>query len=406
MNRLPANLPALLRAEGLHVVEIDGWQTRSRPASTGGFNPVGVLNHHTGDKTDGKPYAKWLATVGRPDLPAPLCHLSIGRDGTVYICAAGRANHAGKARAAGSVAAGDGNSLYVGIEWQLTGTESIPASMYVAGVKTNQVLLRLLGSSTRTVHCHYETSTTGKWDIGDPQGIRLGDHRVLDVDKFRAAVGKGLTPPPPAPPVKVGQPRSAPNRWAKFLHLSPYSLNNSIEGLEVGRTRGYTAVDLDFHMTADHVWANVHWGDLREHRRNGRPVSLPVARLDWSVVKELRDGEGRRIRNAGVMLAKAKELGYKRVEVEPKDTPTVRDFRRLKRHADRVGIEVVVKRLIGPRGIPGGLECLTNAHKAGLPTMGLPRGRRGSLVIRLSKDYWPVTDYVRVPKGHTIRWAA
>lgn len=191
---LPRDLPDRLRAAGLKVVELDGWQTRGRPTSTGGFAPVGVLNHHTGardeigDFADDRAYAEWMAKVGRSDLPAPLVQLSLSLEATVYVLAAGRSNHAGTAKAAGSVAAGDGNNLYVGIEWMLSGTQKIPAKMYDAGATVNAVLLQILGSSVRTVHCHYETSVTGKWDIGDPDGVPLGGHKVLDVPKFQRAV--------------------------------------------------------------------------------------------------------------------------------------------------------------------------------------------------------------------------
>lgn len=196
MSRLPDNLPALLRKAGLNVVVIDGWEDRGRPASTGGFAPVGVLNHHTGasargwDRAKELAYAKWMFLVGRGEaLPAPLCHLALGRSGTVYVGAAGRANHAGTARASGSVVSGDGNLLYIGIEWMLSGTEEIPASMMAAGVTLNAVLTeRVTRTSVRTVSCHYNTSTTGKWDIGDPNGVDFRGARVLDIEKFRSEV--------------------------------------------------------------------------------------------------------------------------------------------------------------------------------------------------------------------------
>ncbi|WP_051548980.1 peptidoglycan recognition protein family protein [Nocardioides sp. URHA0032] len=120
---LPPTLPKLPRTAGLTVVEIDGWQRRGRPSYTGGFDPVGVLWHDTGGAPGGLAYAKWLACDGRSDLPAPLSHLSIGRDGAVYVCSAGRANHAGVARPSPSVAGGDGNVLYIGVEVQNTGSE-------------------------------------------------------------------------------------------------------------------------------------------------------------------------------------------------------------------------------------------------------------------------------------------
>ena len=209
--RLPENLPDLLKKAGLKVVVIDGWRTRGRPASTGEFKPVGSLNHHTGardelgDAADDLAYAKWLFLTGRKDLPPPLCQLSLSLEGVVYVGASGRANHAGKAKSSGSVAAGDGNALYVGTEWMLSGTQPIPKGMYDAGVKLNAVILDVLGSSEQAASCHYQTSTTGKWDIGDPNGVPFSGHKVLDVPKFRAAIKKyrtGSKPPPPKPPAK------------------------------------------------------------------------------------------------------------------------------------------------------------------------------------------------------------
>jgi len=185
-----------LRAAGLTVVELDGWKTRSRPESAGGFDPVGVLWHHTGDDADGKRYAEWLANVGRPDLPPPLVQLSIDREGVVYVCAAGRCNHAGEAKASGSVAAGDGNTLYCGVEVQNTGTEGYPAAQYAAMVTVGAVL------GTKTIKCtvnaqraHYETSVTGKWDPGDPEGLPFNGKRVLDMAAFRAAIAAAMKPP-------------------------------------------------------------------------------------------------------------------------------------------------------------------------------------------------------------------
>jgi hypothetical protein len=215
---LPSNTADILRDAGLKVVEVPGWKTRGRPPSTGSFNPVGVLNHHTGASALGKTmawimdYVKWLFLIGRPSdgLPPPLCQMALGRDGTVYLGAAGRANHAGKARARGTVAAGDGNSMYVGIEWMLSGTEAIPRVMYEAGVLLNKVLItKILHSSVGTVAAHYETSVTGKWDIGDPDGVLHNGKRVLNMAEFRTDVQNRVlaSPKPPKKPTRVTQAR-------------------------------------------------------------------------------------------------------------------------------------------------------------------------------------------------------
>lgn len=197
---LPADLPARFRAAGLTVEAEDGWRSNGRP---GPFGPVGVLNHHTGGSANDRAYARWMFNAGRSDLPAPLCHISINRQGVVYVGAGGRANHAGRAKSSGSVAAGDGNSLYIGIEWMLTGTETISDVQYRAGVTANAVLTQMLGNSVDVISCHYQTSVTGKWDIGDPQGIPFKGKRVLDVDKFRRDVQvrrTALYSPKPKPP--------------------------------------------------------------------------------------------------------------------------------------------------------------------------------------------------------------
>ena len=181
MSTLPADLPYRLRKAGLRVAEIPGWRTRGRPGS---FEPVGVLWHHTGGAADGESYARWMALVGRPDLPAPLCQLAIGRDGTVYIIAAGRANHAGKAKASGPVGAGDGNTLYVGVECMNTGSEGWSGPQYEAMVKAGLVLSKVLGCTEAYHRGHRETSVTGKWDPG-----------LLDLDDFRADLRDGLARP-------------------------------------------------------------------------------------------------------------------------------------------------------------------------------------------------------------------
>lgn len=190
---LPGNLPTLLRAAGLTVVEVPGWQTRGRPASTGDFNPVGVLCHHTAtgpDWTDARVVD--LLVKGRAGLPGPLSQLGLARDGTVHVIAAGRCNHAGRARASGTVASGDGNALYIGVEAFNDGIgEPWPAAQYDAYVRLCAALcVRVTGNSVNTVRAHKETSTTGKVDP------------LFDMGAFRTRVAQAmreLTIPAPVP---------------------------------------------------------------------------------------------------------------------------------------------------------------------------------------------------------------
>jgi hypothetical protein len=202
MTNLPSNLPKILRDAGLKVKETEGWQKRGRPASTGGFNPVGVLCHHTATgKTTSNANVEKLLINGRSDLPGPLCHLGLQRDGTVVIIAAGRANHAGTAKKSGSVAAGDGNSLYIGIEAYNSGTgEPWPDAQYNAYVLLCAVLsLKVTKSSAQTVRAHKETSVTGKIDPTFP----MDAFRVKVATKMRELSG------PPARPAKPKTSRGA-----------------------------------------------------------------------------------------------------------------------------------------------------------------------------------------------------
>lgn len=178
------NLADVARRAGLKVVEVDGWKQRGRP--TGGFAPVGVLCHHTAtSKASRDDDVVRLLVQGRSDLPGPLCQLGLGRDGTVYVVAAGRANHAGKAKSSGSVASGDGNALYIGIEAMNDGVgEPWPQVQYDAYVTLCAALSKhVTGNSVRTVRGHKETSVTGKIDP------------TFDMDAFRARVEAKMAEP-------------------------------------------------------------------------------------------------------------------------------------------------------------------------------------------------------------------
>lgn len=214
---LPADLPEILRDAGLRVVELDGWRTRGRP---GPFTPVGVLCHHTASSADGIA-GTHILVQGRPDLPGPLSQLGLSRDGTVYIVAAGRSNHAGTAKASGTVAAGDGNTLYIGIEAMNRGTgERWPRAQYDAYVTLAAVLsTRVTGNSVNTVRAHKETSVTGKIDPFGP--TPYGDH--FDMDDFRARVGAAMSNPRPTTEEDIDM---TPEEFQNLVRTTPLKLND------------------------------------------------------------------------------------------------------------------------------------------------------------------------------------
>lgn len=176
------------RQSGLIVIELDDWRTRK---SNGGEDFQGVLVHHTGsydtigDASSDLAYAKWMTLTGRSDLPPPLCNLALSAEGVVYVCAAGNANHAGRARASGPMpAAPDGGRIYIGIEamnsgsqgWDTRGRDAagVEITQYEAYVRLCAALCKHYGWPASHVRAHKETSVTGKWDPG-----------MLDMTKFR-----------------------------------------------------------------------------------------------------------------------------------------------------------------------------------------------------------------------------
>ena len=195
------------RKSGLEVVEIAGWQKRGRPSYTGGFNPRGILVHHTGSNPpDSTAYVEWMARTGRGDLPAPLCQIALGRDGTVYVSAAGRANHAGDAKASGPIPAGDGNELYIGIEALNNGTEGWSTTQHAAYVRLCRALVDHYGWTPEHVRAHKETSHSGKWDPGE-----------LDMTKFRRAITAATTQEDDMPLSDEDLDKIAYRVWAKEI---------------------------------------------------------------------------------------------------------------------------------------------------------------------------------------------
>jgi len=111
-------LASVLETAGLKVAPVAGWESRGR----GDVGPTeGVICHHTaGPRHDNMPSLKTLIE-GRDTLPGPLAQLGLGRDGTYYVIAAGRCNHAGRGSWKGLTG---GNTNFIGIEAENTGLPS------------------------------------------------------------------------------------------------------------------------------------------------------------------------------------------------------------------------------------------------------------------------------------------
>ena len=163
-------LAEALTGAGLTVHETDGWRSRALP---GDFAPVGVLLHHTGAVASPEAPAPSLATLRGegPDAasPGPRCHVLVDRNAECWVVAAGRADHAGRARASGPVPEGDASALYVGLEIEYAATAADPTQYATSAQKSAAVLAaaRIVGALGRDhtfVRAHKETSTTGRTD--------------------------------------------------------------------------------------------------------------------------------------------------------------------------------------------------------------------------------------------------
>jgi hypothetical protein len=188
--RLPLALPALLKANGLHVVEIDGWQTRG--AAT--LDPKVILRHHTaGPSGGGDLPSKNVLVNGRPDLSGPLCQIALGRSGTVYTVASGKANHAG----AGSWLGISQNFHAVGVEAENDGVQPWPQVQLDAWDVLDALLLRLIAQPASHLCAHREWAT--------PPGRKTDPHSMpMDAVRDRVARlmhNKGAVVPDYNPPI-------------------------------------------------------------------------------------------------------------------------------------------------------------------------------------------------------------
>ncbi|MFD7705726.1 N-acetylmuramoyl-L-alanine amidase [Streptomyces sp. NPDC059786] len=198
-----AKFAALLRAEGVTVVEVGNWETHNRN-SKGAWGPVnGVMIHHT--VTKGTADTVQIVRDGYASLPGPLCHGMIAKDGRVHLVGYGRANHAGlgdpdvltaviaeKKPPADNEATVDGNARFYGFECENLGDnkDPWPAAQIEAIVRVSAALCRYHGWGARSVIRHLD------WQPGkiDPRGPGM------DWDDVLAAIAKRLGSKPPSTP--------------------------------------------------------------------------------------------------------------------------------------------------------------------------------------------------------------
>ncbi|CAF1145002.1 unnamed protein product [Didymodactylos carnosus] len=180
VNTMLTGLADILRKAGLKVVEVAGWKTRGHGVMS---SVKGIICHHTaGAKTGDYPS---LAVVrdGRPDLKGPIAQLGLGRTGTWYVIAAGKAWHAGSTKDDSIY----GNSNAIGIEAEGvglpatdTGHKNWPEVQYQSYIKGVKALQKAYGVATARVLGHKEAAV--------PKGRKIDPN--FSMAEFRAALNK------------------------------------------------------------------------------------------------------------------------------------------------------------------------------------------------------------------------
>ncbi|MEU6377495.1 peptidoglycan-binding protein [Streptomyces sp. NPDC046909] len=217
-------LLSALRKEGVSVVEHAGWRTNNRNHK-GSWGPVnGVIIHHT--VTFGTTATVSLCFNGRSDLPGPLCHGVIAKDGTVHLVGNGRANHAGSGD--GDVLEAviaeratlpapdendtDGNVHFYGFECVNLGDgkDPWPEVQLDAMARASAALCRAHGWTAASVIGHKEW-TSAKID---PRGFTMADFRA----RVSQLLGEQPTETTPAKPAHQPFPGAA---WFKKNPKSP-----------------------------------------------------------------------------------------------------------------------------------------------------------------------------------------
>lgn len=207
-------IPQVCRQFGLTVVETDGWQSRGSAT----FDPQGVIAHWTAGPRTGEMPSLRILRDGRPDLDGPLAQVGLGRSGTVYVIASGRANHAGRGLWMRTL---DSNTELLGIEAENSGPgDDWPHVQLAAYDRLEAALLYGIGRDSRYLAGHFEYAL--------PHG-RKPDPSTIDMDAQRARVARirpgGVQAPTPEQETDVRglDPKDAPRNvaWCMVKANSP-----------------------------------------------------------------------------------------------------------------------------------------------------------------------------------------
>lgn len=267
------------RAMGLAVREVPGWRERGMwRIDEKGWTPKWITIHHTAGETGSRTVEQYIADIINGDNAVPdKANAVIDRDGTLWLNAAGRANHqlfysdagriacetdamplTGSTNLRGSVQ--NGNEFSYGVEIIAAGSPN--AAQRRTAVLWAAAIAKAHGWTGREAIGHGELSYDR--DHSDP---------ALDMGAFRSdvmATVKGGTPAPPPAPVPPVQPPK---------EVIPMGKDNDPHGwyLPVG--------------TKDNAQVKDALGNLYKYRINLNQPAIAGRSLDEPDVRNLGDGQ-------------------------------------------------------------------------------------------------------------------
>ena len=189
--------------QGLPVMYYDGWETRSR--STGGFDAIlGVCIHHIASNASPN---NDMAYMWKNCPDGPVGNFYLGRDGVIWVGAAGAANTQGKGGplncSGGTVPLDAGNKFMIAVEAANNGVgepwPDVQTDTYVR--MTRQLNAHYHLDTDRDTHSHYSYTLPScpgrKIDPAGPSPFgSINPSGTWNVEMFRAAVTSGYLPDP------------------------------------------------------------------------------------------------------------------------------------------------------------------------------------------------------------------
>lgn len=222
---LLTDLATVVGRSGLKVVEQPGWKSRGH----GSFQAVdAIVCHHTAGPASGNMPSLGVVTKGRAGLAGPLCNLGLGRDGTVYVVAAGYAWHAGDV-----LQGWQSNDHAIGIEAEATGTGKWP-----------KVQMDAYAVLCAALCDHYDIPVArvlGHKEVCRPRGRKIDPN--FDMSDLRAAVRAIDTTPKPAPE----DPMPTPKDFAAAVLAAPVTDANP-DGSKRATTLGGVLSNLELNQ--------------------------------------------------------------------------------------------------------------------------------------------------------------